>query len=244
MAVVEFEYGGKQQRISRCGGRGVRRAAAVVRKAGGGDRKRAPSFSRSLYGRHYGTLSPDAGLVRYAVLRIFGAYNQPEATVNHGSFRQFLSPDSALLYNGHEAQRLGTGHANAPVVSENKTTERTSCVRAYGFKPAISHRKQSAACKSMRPVAQPFVGMFCSHAFSGHTYPPAYRALNTSYLGRGACFVSCSGAGTRSGKGWGVLSSDIGFLIESVARSMMEWAGHTGNGSPAASTTAFGGVHS
>lgn len=241
MAVMEFDNGGKQQRIGRCGGRGVRRAAVVVRKAGGGDRKRAPSFSRVLHGRHHGAFRPDIGVVRYTVLRISGTYRQPEATANNGGFQRLFSRNGTLLYNGHEAQRLGTGHANAPVVSGNEAAERTGCAGAHGAQLSVSHRNQPAAYYGMRPVAQSFMGQFCDYAAGSNAYPPANGPLNSHYLGRGACFVSCSGAGTRSGRGWGFLSSDIGFLIESVARSMMEWAGHAGNGSPATRAIALGG---
>ena len=221
MAVMEFEYGGKQQYIGRCGGRGVRRAAFVVRKAGGGDRKRASGLSGSVYGRNYGALCPDIGLVRHVVLRISGTYRQPEATVNNGGFQRVFSHNGILFNNGYEAQWLGASHANTPMVSHHKTAERTGGAGAHGSQLPVSHRDQPAAYYGMRPVAQSFMGQFCSYATSGDTYSPADRPLNSNYLGRGACFVSRSGAGTWSGKGWGVLSSDIGFLIESVARPMM-----------------------
>lgn len=222
MAVSEVQHDREKRAATSCARRGtgyrgrgdcLRRVTPLVRQTGSRARKTTAGFSGSLSGRNYIAFGPNTGLEHYRFLRISGANQQPEAPLHNAGVQPVFGHDRHLHHYGHETPRVGTRHANARMVRLHGTTQRTGGAGTPRHELPSWHRKQSATHDNVRTLAGILMDQFCRNADSRRISTPYNRAINPDYLGRGACFVSCSGAGTRSGTGIGFLSSCIGFLI-------------------------------
>lgn len=240
MAVSEVQHGRNKRALTDLSRRGdghrsrrsgLRRTSTLVRQASGRARKTAPGLSGGMPGRNYIALRPNTGLEHYRVLRISGANQQPEAPLHNAGIQPVFNHDGHLHHYGHETPRMGTRHANARMVRLHGTAQRAGSNGTPRHELPSGHRLQSAPRNHGRALAGTLMDQLCSNAHSRRTGAPDNRAISSDYFGRGACFVPSPGAGTRSGKGIGFLSSCTGFLIAGDLTAMMEGGGAAGNSS-------------
>lgn len=240
MAVSEVQHGRNKRALTDLSRRGdghrswrsgLRRTSTLVRQAGGRARKTASGLSGGMPGRNYIALRPNTGLEQYRVLRISGANQQPEAPLHNAGIQPVFNHDGHLHHYGHETPRMGTRHANARMVRLHGTAQRAGSNGTPRHELPSGHRLQSAPRNHGRALAGTLMDQLCSNAHSRRIGAPDNRAISSDYFDRGACFVPSPGAGTRSGKGIGFLSSCTGFLIAGDLTAMMEGGGAAGNSS-------------
>lgn len=226
----------QQSANGRCGGDCSGRPAAVVCASGARPSAEKAGISVSIHGQPDIAGRADHWLERYPVLRVVGADNQPKTALHDAVCLPVFWPDGRLCRNGVAAEAVGSPNADARLVPAYRVAERAGRGGTAGAQFSIGYTGEQGPTDSMLPVAGLLMGQLCGYSRCRCAGPYYHREVAAGYRGLGACLVSFSGAGTRSGSGVGFLSSDIGFLIKSVASPMMEDAGEYRKALPSAAT--------